>query len=120
MPCNVWRVTLRQRLAAIRPDGFRLYAQIYHTQLLLMRATLRPSFLPQGSGAAPAAVAAAPAALRFSDTAPSWAELQEMVNARQAQLGVDFYADPETGPTNPTALKRTFGTNGPIRVKLYR
>lgn len=43
-----------------------------------------------------------------------------MVNARQAQLGVDFYADPETGPTNPTALKRTFGTNGPIRVKLYR
>lgn len=43
-----------------------------------------------------------------------------MATARQQQLGVDFFADIETGPTNPTALKRTFGKSGPIRVKLYR
>lgn len=39
---------------------------------------------------------------------------------RQAQHGVDFWTDPEQGPTNPWALKRTFGKPGPIRVKLYR
>jgi len=43
-----------------------------------------------------------------------------MVKAKQAAIGVDFWADPEQAPTNAYALKRTFGHTGPIRVKLYR
>lgn len=58
----------------------------------------------------------------FNDAAPSWQELAELVKARQAELGVDFWADPEApdAPTNTMALKRTFGKPGPIRVKLFR
>mmetsp|Transcript_1875 Transcript_1875/g.2893 ORF Transcript_1875/g.2893 Transcript_1875/m.2893 type:complete len:538 (-) Transcript_1875:616-2229(-) len=67
-----------------------------------------------------AALASTQKALWFSDNAPSWPELEEMVRAKQAVLGMDFWADPETAPTNPTALKRTFGSTGPIRVKFYR
>jgi glutathione S-transferase len=40
--------------------------------------------------------------------------------AKGAQLGKDFFADPNEGPTHPLALKRTFGSTAPIRVKLYR
>jgi hypothetical protein len=47
-----------------------------------------------------------------------------MVEAKKAALGTDLahYFDPENPntPTNPFALKRTFGKEGPIRVKLYR
>ncbi|MEW5302529.1 MAG: hypothetical protein WDW36_005306 [Sanguina aurantia] len=56
----------------------------------------------------------------FSDNAPTWEQLAEMVKAQQSQLGVNFSADPEQADTNPTALKRTFGQTGPIRVKFYR
>ncbi|GFH27240.1 GST N-terminal domain-containing protein, partial [Haematococcus lacustris] len=41
-----------------------------------------------------------------------------MVKSKQAALGLDFWQDPEHAPTNPTALKRTFGQKGPIRVWL--
>ncbi|KAL6754402.1 glutathione S-transferase [Haematococcus lacustris] len=58
--------------------------------------------------------------LWFNDASPSWDELTNMVKSKQAALGLDFWQDPEHAPTNPTALKRTFGQNGPIRVKLYR
>lgn len=59
-------------------------------------------------------------ALSFSSNAPSWDALEEIVRAKQTELGVDFWSIPEDGPTNPLALKRTFGKEGPIRVKLYR
>lgn len=39
---------------------------------------------------------------------------------KQAALGVDFWADPNTGPTNAQALARLFGSTEPPRVKLYR
>ncbi|KAJ9533876.1 hypothetical protein QJQ45_026966 [Haematococcus lacustris] len=58
--------------------------------------------------------------LWFNDASPSWDELTNMVKSKQAALGLDFWQDPEHAPTNPTALKRTFGQKGPIRVKLYR
>jgi len=44
-----------------------------------------------------------------------------MVKAQEAEFGVNFTnPDLEAGPTNPLALKRTFGSTEPIRVKLYR
>jgi len=159
-------------------------------------AAPRPSHNPtqtkQGdSGAGAPALAAA---LSFSDTAPSWEQLAELVRAQEAEHGVSFTApdlenvscfkkaaarggalrigvlfDARTdcwagwrgwiragcvaaarnvccveapvtalahkydkpnplprpfpnhqGPTHPLALKRTFGSTEPIRVKLYR
>lgn len=59
-------------------------------------------------------------ALNFQDNAPSWDLLTDLAKAKQAEFGVNFWSDPEQGPTNPLALKRTFGKSGPIRVKLYR
>lgn len=62
-----------------------------------------------------------PTALSFSDNAPSWEVLTDMVKAQEAEFGVNFTnPDLEAGPTNPLALKRTFGSTEPIRVKLYR
>ncbi|GFR39728.1 hypothetical protein Agub_g209 [Astrephomene gubernaculifera] len=58
--------------------------------------------------------------LSFSDNAPSWEELADIVRAQHAELGVDFWADPNEGPTHPLALERTFGSSQPVRVKLYR
>ncbi|KAI8471411.1 MAG: glutathione S-transferase [Monoraphidium minutum] len=74
---------------------------------------------PGAGGGAPAA--AAPRALAFADTAPSWEQLAEMVAAQEREHGVNFTApDLENGPTHPLSLKRTFGSSEPIRVKLYR
>ncbi|GBF92826.1 glutathione S-transferase [Raphidocelis subcapitata] len=74
-----------------------------------------------GGGGAAAAAAAPRRALAFSDNAPSWEQLAEMVAAREKELGVNFTnPDYENGPTHPLALKRTFGSTEPIRVKLYR
>eukprot|EP00200_Dunaliella_tertiolecta_P018774 CAMPEP_0202399818 /NCGR_PEP_ID=MMETSP1128-20130828/2275_1 /ASSEMBLY_ACC=CAM_ASM_000463 /TAXON_ID=3047 /ORGANISM="Dunaliella tertiolecta, Strain CCMP1320" /LENGTH=483 /DNA_ID=CAMNT_0049003223 /DNA_START=238 /DNA_END=1689 /DNA_ORIENTATION=- len=57
----------------------------------------------------------------FSGTAPSWESLESMAKAKQQALGVDFWADPNLGPTNAKALKRNFGQpDSAIRVKLYR
>lgn len=65
--------------------------------------------------------AAKSTALSFSDNAPSWDVLASMVQAQEAELGVNHSnPDLENGPTNPLSLKRTFGSTGPIRVKLYR
>eukprot|EP00882_Tetradesmus_deserticola_P012311 GHRQ01013047.1.p1 GENE.GHRQ01013047.1~~GHRQ01013047.1.p1 ORF type:complete len:320 (+),score=109.31 GHRQ01013047.1:150-1109(+) len=65
--------------------------------------------------------AAKPGALSFSDNAPSWEVLTNMVKAQEAEFGVNFSApDLVNGPTHPLALKRTFGSTEPIRVKLYR
>ncbi|KXZ55141.1 hypothetical protein GPECTOR_3g291 [Gonium pectorale] len=58
--------------------------------------------------------------LSFSDNAPTWVELEQLARAQQSELGVDFWADPNEGPTHPLALKRTFGSTGPVRIKLYR
>eukprot|EP00775_Hariotina_reticulata_P005445 gene5445-5679_t len=64
---------------------------------------------------------AQPAAMSFSDNAPTWDVLQQIVQAQEAEFGVNFLKpDLEAGPTHPLALKRTFGQPGPIRVKLYR
>ncbi|KAG2493053.1 hypothetical protein HYH03_008716 [Edaphochlamys debaryana] len=85
------------------------------------------SFLSKlmGSNSGKGSTAAAPAptkskVLNFADTAPSWDELEEMVRAQHAALGVDFWADVNDGPTHAAALRRTFGSTEPIRVKLYR
>lgn len=44
-----------------------------------------------------------------------------MVKAQMQQHGVDFWADPNAGPTHPLALKRTFGQpESAVRLKLYR
>ncbi len=41
--------------------------------------------------------------------------------AKEAALGVNFAADPNTGPTSAQALQRTFGQPlSAVRVKLYR
>lgn len=65
--------------------------------------------------------AAQPTALSFSDNAPSWEMLTDMVKAQEAEFGASFTSpDLENGPTNPLSLKRTFGSTEPIRVKLYR
>lgn len=61
-----------------------------------------------------------PSVMSFSDNAPSWDELNQMARAQQTEMGVDFWADPNEGPTHPMALKRMFGTTEPPRVKLYR
>ncbi|GLC43420.1 hypothetical protein PLESTB_001555600 [Pleodorina starrii] len=65
-------------------------------------------------GARPAAT------LSFSDNAPSWEQLADLVRAKHSEFGVDFWADPNEGPTHPLALKRLFGSTEPVRVKLYR
>eukprot|EP00878_Enallax_costatus_P017108 GHUV01017963.1.p1 GENE.GHUV01017963.1~~GHUV01017963.1.p1 ORF type:complete len:518 (+),score=110.16 GHUV01017963.1:223-1554(+) len=62
-----------------------------------------------------------PAALSFSDNAPSWEVLSNMVKAQEGEFGVNITEpDYENGPTHPLALKRTFGSKEPIRLKLYR
>lgn len=58
-------------------------------------------------------------AVPFLDTAPSWEELQAMVEAKQEALNA-VPADLETGPASAYALRRTFGQPGEPRVKLYR
>lgn len=55
----------------------------------------------------------------FTDTAPSWEALSEMLRAKQAELGCEPQ-DLETGPTSPFALRRTFGKSEEPQVKLYR
>ncbi|EIE23653.1 glutathione S-transferase [Coccomyxa subellipsoidea C-169] len=55
----------------------------------------------------------------FSDNAPSWEALQQLVEEKGRQLNWQ-QPDLENGPTNPLALKRTFGQPGTPRVKLYR
>lgn len=59
------------------------------------------------------------AAAAFEDCAPTWAELQALVEARQAALGVPP-PDLQNGPPSADALLRTFGTTGTPRIKLYR
>lgn len=55
----------------------------------------------------------------FLDNAPSWGELQALVAAKEQHLGIK-HDDPETGAPTAKALRRTFGSREPIRVKLYR
>ncbi|KAK9905873.1 hypothetical protein WJX75_007986 [Coccomyxa subellipsoidea] len=55
----------------------------------------------------------------FSDNAPSWEALQQLVEEKGAQLSWQ-QPDLENGPSNPLALKRTFGQPGTPRVKLFR
>lgn len=57
--------------------------------------------------------------LFFNEDAPSWGELEALLEEKKSALGVEK-PDLETGPPNPMALKRTFGSNEPVRVKLYR
>jgi glutathione S-transferase len=57
--------------------------------------------------------------LYFQNTAPTWEELQAMVDKQTKEIGVEAQ-DLETGPANPAALRRTFGQPGEPRVKLYR
>lgn len=57
--------------------------------------------------------------LGFEDGAPSWEELQAMVDAKKKELGVQE-PDLESGPFHPLALRRTFGKPGEPTVKLYR
>eukprot|EP00877_Chromochloris_zofingiensis_P005299 jgi/Chrzof1/14770/Cz09g15160.t1 len=60
-------------------------------------------------------------ALFFSDTAPSWDMLEQMVRAQEQEFGISYMnPDLEKGPTHPLSLKRTFGKSEPIEVKLYR
>eukprot|EP01025_Chloroclados_australasicus_P018932 TRINITY_DN2011_c0_g1_i1.p1 TRINITY_DN2011_c0_g1~~TRINITY_DN2011_c0_g1_i1.p1 ORF type:complete len:511 (-),score=60.95 TRINITY_DN2011_c0_g1_i1:294-1826(-) len=62
---------------------------------------------------------ALPPAMKFSVSAPTWEELEQLVKTKREQLQLSE-PDWELGPTNPHALKRTFGKDEPIRVKLYR
>ena len=57
--------------------------------------------------------------LFFADTAPSWEQLQELVNAKQTELHWQP-GDLETGPPTPLSLRRTFGQQGEPRITLYR
>ena len=75
----------------------------------------------KGKRRAPLSTAVGP----LADTAPSWEELQAMLERRKAETGwTDERADPEAGPeTQPHSLRRTFGKLAPgqePRVKLYR
>lgn len=55
----------------------------------------------------------------FADNAPSWSELEKLLEERKSSIGfVD--PNPETGPPNAHSLRRTFGSTEPIRIKLYR
>eukprot|EP01024_Parvocaulis_polyphysoides_P051428 TRINITY_DN50603_c0_g1_i2.p2 TRINITY_DN50603_c0_g1~~TRINITY_DN50603_c0_g1_i2.p2 ORF type:complete len:239 (+),score=27.94 TRINITY_DN50603_c0_g1_i2:41-718(+) len=60
-----------------------------------------------------------PTGIKFYDSAPSWEELEQMVKDKRERLQIPE-PDWQMGPTNPHALKRTFGKEDPIRVKLYR
>lgn len=55
----------------------------------------------------------------LDDTAPTWQALEELLSQREADLGC-APQDPVTGPANPHALNRTFGSDETPRVKLYR
>eukprot|EP00959_Pyramimonas_sp_CCMP1952_P154036 3222600-Pyramimonas_sp.AAC.1 len=57
------------------------------------------------------------AEVSFSDNAPSWELLSEMVAAQRLELGAPE-PDKITGPTNAQALRRTFGQPGEPRVKV--
>jgi len=57
---------------------------------------------------------------QFMDNAPSWAELQAMVAAKQESLGVPTAEDLDNGPTNAKSLTRLFGTSEAPKVVLYR
>ncbi|KAI3436264.1 hypothetical protein D9Q98_002317 [Chlorella vulgaris] len=86
-----------------------------------MLSSLKKAFGGQAA-AATMTTAAAPslrAAAAFQDTAPSWEELQAMVEEKQVALDA-MPADLETGPASSYALRRTFGQPGEPRVKLYR
>jgi glutathione S-transferase len=53
--------------------------------------------------------------------AKPWEALAELVRSQELELGVNFTSpDLEAGPPHPRALRRTFGSTAPIRVKLYR
>lgn len=95
-----------------------------------------------GAGAAAAATAAAttttPAnptsssTVVFTNTAPSWDELRQLVEQRERDLGGPLalsdrggsFLSPDLsdGPPHPLSLRRTFGTGpqGPVDVILYR
>lgn len=73
------------------------------------------------SGPGAAAGPARPISASFADNAPSWAQLEGMVRAQEAQHGARFLEpDLDGGDTHPLALRRTFGSSEPPRVKLYR
>ncbi|KAL4421036.1 hypothetical protein ABPG77_007511 [Micractinium sp. CCAP 211/92] len=79
------------------------------------------SGLKKALGGQASGVAATPPvqAAPFADTAPSWEELQAMVEAKQREL--DAVPPPlETGPASSYALRRTFSKAGEPVVKLYR
>ncbi|GMH40786.1 hypothetical protein BSKO_08690 [Bryopsis sp. KO-2023] len=57
--------------------------------------------------------------LKFSDNALEWGDLEKALEQKKISVGAKD-VDPETGPANCGANRRTFGKDGPIRVKLYR
>lgn len=71
------------------------------------------------TAAAAASTPAARAPMFFADDAPSWEELEALVEQQERALGV-APVDLESGPATPSALRRTFGQPGEPRVKLYR
>jgi len=56
----------------------------------------------------------------FSDSAPSWAALSEMLAAKQLELGIDPSPDLINGPNNHFASQRLFGKGRDPEVVLYR
>ncbi|KAK9789005.1 hypothetical protein WJX73_000362 [Symbiochloris irregularis] len=58
--------------------------------------------------------------LGFADTAPSWSSLQSSLESQRQSLQLPAAVDLENGPTTAHALKRTFGSQQPPRLKLYR
>ncbi|KAG1673093.1 hypothetical protein FOA52_013163 [Chlamydomonas sp. UWO 241] len=67
----------------------------------------------------PAAVSTS--SVTFADNAPSWQLLEQMAKAKMQELGTNFWADPNDGPTHPLAMKRTFGRpESEIKIKFYR
>ncbi|KAK9811254.1 hypothetical protein WJX72_000670 [[Myrmecia] bisecta] len=84
-----------------------------------MLAGLKKAFTKDTDRPAGQAAEVSIRSLHFADNAPSWEELQQLVEAKQEEVGWHF-TDPETGPTNPLSLRRTFGQPGEPRIKLYR
>jgi glutathione S-transferase len=83
-----------------------------------MFASLK-SMLSKDDTSRTAAAAPSRTPLFFSSSAPTWEELQAMVDKQDKELGI-VPQDLETGPASPAALRRTFGQPGEPRVKLYR
>ena len=84
-----------------------------------MHASLVSSPQAGGGGAPAATPPPAPPAKGFSDNAPSWGELQVLVDAQRAELGVPA-PDLEAGPPSAAAARRTFGKPGEPRIIFYR